>query len=171
MGICKANGYIQPTAYEGIYNALHRSAISLRELRTSIDGSLIFIPAEASSQSFSHVSESSVSASTSSMLVSKRNHLDCWIGNRQSLICAFSGWRLLYWQVPEERRRSRTWNSVRSLQASGPGICCIDFTSINSTHLNSNQNYRKRYALKSLRLYLLSITPRISDRLSLVTRI
>lgn len=25
VGICKANGYIQPTAYQGIYNAIHRS--------------------------------------------------------------------------------------------------------------------------------------------------
>src|ERR1700683_1356398 len=25
VGICKANGYIQPTAYQGIYNAVHRS--------------------------------------------------------------------------------------------------------------------------------------------------
>ena len=24
VGICKANGYIQPTAYQGIYNAIHR---------------------------------------------------------------------------------------------------------------------------------------------------
>lgn len=24
VGICKANGYIQPTAYQGIYNAVHR---------------------------------------------------------------------------------------------------------------------------------------------------
>ena len=24
VGICKANGYIQPTAYQGIYNAMHR---------------------------------------------------------------------------------------------------------------------------------------------------
>lgn len=23
--ICKANGYIQPTAYQGIYNAIHRA--------------------------------------------------------------------------------------------------------------------------------------------------
>ncbi|TFK46415.1 Aldo/keto reductase [Heliocybe sulcata] len=26
VGICKANGYIQPTAYQGIYNAIHRAA-------------------------------------------------------------------------------------------------------------------------------------------------
>ena len=26
VGICKANGYIQPTAYQGIYNAIHRYA-------------------------------------------------------------------------------------------------------------------------------------------------
>ncbi|KAF9036759.1 Aldo/keto reductase [Panaeolus papilionaceus] len=25
VGICKANGYIQPTAYQGIYNAIHRA--------------------------------------------------------------------------------------------------------------------------------------------------
>ncbi|KAJ3483251.1 hypothetical protein NLI96_g6433 [Meripilus lineatus] len=25
VGICKANGYIQPTAYQGIYNAIHRN--------------------------------------------------------------------------------------------------------------------------------------------------
>ena len=25
VGICKANGYIQPTAYQGIYNAVHRA--------------------------------------------------------------------------------------------------------------------------------------------------
>jgi len=25
VGICKANGFIQPTAYQGIYNAIHRS--------------------------------------------------------------------------------------------------------------------------------------------------
>ncbi|KAG6823186.1 hypothetical protein H0H92_011108, partial [Tricholoma furcatifolium] len=25
VGICKANGYIQPTAYQGIYNAVHRN--------------------------------------------------------------------------------------------------------------------------------------------------
>jgi len=25
VGICKANGYIQPTAYQGIYNAIHRT--------------------------------------------------------------------------------------------------------------------------------------------------
>lgn len=25
VGICKTNGYIQPTAYQGIYNAIHRS--------------------------------------------------------------------------------------------------------------------------------------------------
>ena len=24
VGICKANGYIQPTAYQGLYNAIHR---------------------------------------------------------------------------------------------------------------------------------------------------
>ena len=24
VGICRANGYIQPTAYQGIYNAIHR---------------------------------------------------------------------------------------------------------------------------------------------------
>ena len=24
VGICRANGYIQPTAYQGIYNAMHR---------------------------------------------------------------------------------------------------------------------------------------------------
>ena len=24
VGICKANGWIQPTAYQGIYNAIHR---------------------------------------------------------------------------------------------------------------------------------------------------
>ena len=24
IGICRANGYIQPTAYQGIYNAIHR---------------------------------------------------------------------------------------------------------------------------------------------------
>ncbi|KAH9483768.1 Aldo-keto reductase [Psilocybe cubensis] len=25
VGICKANGYVQPTAYQGIYNAIHRA--------------------------------------------------------------------------------------------------------------------------------------------------
>lgn len=25
VGICNANGYIQPTAYQGIYNAVHRA--------------------------------------------------------------------------------------------------------------------------------------------------
>jgi len=25
VGICKANGYIQPTVYQGIYNAIHRA--------------------------------------------------------------------------------------------------------------------------------------------------
>ena len=24
VGICKANGYVQPTVYQGIYNAMHR---------------------------------------------------------------------------------------------------------------------------------------------------
>ena len=24
VGICRANGYLQPTAYQGIYNAIHR---------------------------------------------------------------------------------------------------------------------------------------------------
>ena len=27
--ICKANGYIQPTAYQGIYNAIHRYVSSI----------------------------------------------------------------------------------------------------------------------------------------------
>jgi hypothetical protein len=26
VGICKANGYIQPTVYQGVYNAMHRWA-------------------------------------------------------------------------------------------------------------------------------------------------
>ena len=26
VGICCANGYLQPTAYQGIYNAIHRGA-------------------------------------------------------------------------------------------------------------------------------------------------
>ena len=26
VGICRANGYLQPTAYQGIYNAIHRGA-------------------------------------------------------------------------------------------------------------------------------------------------
>ena len=26
VGICKANGYIMPTVYQGIYNAIHRTA-------------------------------------------------------------------------------------------------------------------------------------------------
>ena len=30
VGICKANGYIQPTVYQGIYNAVHRSVVFYR---------------------------------------------------------------------------------------------------------------------------------------------
>ena len=26
VGICRANGYLQPSAYQGIYNAIHRGA-------------------------------------------------------------------------------------------------------------------------------------------------
>ena len=30
IGICRKNGYIQPTAYQGIYNAIHRLVILSR---------------------------------------------------------------------------------------------------------------------------------------------
>lgn len=37
IAICNANGYIKPTAYQGIYNAVHRQAfnLSLRLISTS----------------------------------------------------------------------------------------------------------------------------------------
>ncbi len=30
VGICKANGYILPTVYQGLYNAIHRSVNLIR---------------------------------------------------------------------------------------------------------------------------------------------
>ena len=30
VAICRAHGYIQPTAYQGIYNAIHRSVVFYR---------------------------------------------------------------------------------------------------------------------------------------------